>query len=96
MSLPPGPFEVALLAFACAEAAAAVSLILLIRQAGAVFASQKAYTVAIAGVAWSTILLSETMTGVTLVAVAVILAGLYFVARKAPRAKFLIRYEGAD
>jgi len=93
-SLSAGPTEAAFLLFAGAEAAGAVLLVLLVLRAGPVFASQKAYMAAIAGVAWSVVLLDESITTVGLAACAVALAGLYLVAQRAPREKLLRPYGG--
>ena len=59
-----------------------VVYVLLIASTGAVFASQSAYAVTIAGIAWSMLLLGETLTMWSLVALALIIVGLALVGPK--------------
>jgi len=83
LHLVPGEFEMSLVGFSLADSVAMIALVKLIDYAGPVFSSQKAYTVAIGGVLWSMILLNEAISVTSLVALLLILAGLYFVARRA-------------
>lgn len=89
VALPFGEFEWAVVVFAFAEALGMVAFVAALRQAGPVFASQKAYTVAVAGMVWGVLLLQETVTATSAVALLLILSGFYFVARKPPRAELL-------
>jgi DNA-binding response OmpR family regulator/drug/metabolite transporter (DMT)-like permease len=59
-----------------------VLYIRLIALAGAVFASQSAYAITVAGIAWSVLLLGESLTLWTAVALALIVAGLVLVGPK--------------
>jgi drug/metabolite transporter (DMT)-like permease len=92
LHLPPGGFEVTVIAFSCADAIATITFVKLIRYAGPVFTSQKAYTVAIGGVAWSVLLLKEHISATSAVALALILVGLYFVAKKSVQEELLKPY----
>jgi DNA-binding response OmpR family regulator/drug/metabolite transporter (DMT)-like permease len=85
-------FEMTVIAFSCADTIATITFVNLIRYAGPVFTSQKAYTVAIGGVAWSVLLLREDISVTSAVALAFILAGLYFVAKKSVVEKLLKPY----
>ena len=49
------------------------------RKAGAVFSSQTAYSMTIAGIVWGMLLLNETLSMVAWLAVATIILGLYLV-----------------
>jgi drug/metabolite transporter (DMT)-like permease len=77
--------------FACAEAVATITFVKLIRYAGPVFGSQKANTAAIGGVVWSVLLLQEAISLSAAAALALILAGSYFAAKKPPREELLRR-----
>lgn len=59
-----------------------VLYILLIAMAGAVFASQSAYAITVAGIAWSVLLLGEALTVWTLVTLVTIVVGLVLVGPK--------------
>ncbi len=83
LDLPPGKFELSLIAFSIADSAAMIALAKLIEHAGPVFSGQKAYTVATGGVIWSVLLLNEVVSATSLIALFLILTGLYFVAKKA-------------
>jgi DNA-binding response OmpR family regulator/drug/metabolite transporter (DMT)-like permease len=87
--LPFREFEWAVIVFAGAEALGMVAFVTALRQAGPVFASQKAYTVAVAGIAWSVLLVQESVTSASAAALVLILFGFYFVARKPARAELL-------
>jgi len=82
------PFEISgegavlILVEGARTAAAYVFYILLIAVAGAVFGSQNAYVSTLAGIGWSILLLSETLTLVTLAALITVLAGLMLVGTK--------------
>jgi len=90
LQFPPQNFEFTLIAFSLAETVAIITLVKLISFAGPVFAGQKAYTVATGGVIWSVLLLNETISFSSSLALALILLGLYFVAKK-PVAQKLIK-----
>lgn len=64
------------------QAAVYVIYVALISVAGAVFGSQNAYVATVAGIFWSILLLSETLTLTTLVALALVLIGLFLVGPK--------------
>jgi len=59
-----------------------VAYVLLISLTGAVFASQSAYAITIAGIAWSILLLGETLTVWSFLALALIIFGLMLVGAK--------------
>lgn len=92
LRLRPGGFELTLIAFSCADAIATITFVNLIRYAGPVFTSQKAYTVAIGGVVWSVLLLRENVSASSALALALILAGLFFVAKKSFQEELLKPY----
>lgn len=83
LAVPPGKFELSLIAFSIADSVAMIALAKLIDYAGPVFSGQKAYTVATGGVVWSVVLLGEVVSPSGLLALSLILVGLYFVAKKA-------------
>jgi CheY-like chemotaxis protein len=85
----PGRLELSLIAFSVADSVAMISLAKLIDYAGPVFSGQKAYTVATGGVIWSILLLNEVVAPTSLIALSLILMGLYFVARKAAVQKLI-------
>ena len=62
----------------------------LIATAGAVFYSQSAYAMTIAGVVWGMILLNEELSIFAWVAFAVVIVGMYLVEPKAKDEEFLI------
>lgn len=64
----------------------------LIAVAGAVFGSQSAYVSTVAGIGWSILLLSESLTVVTLVALSLIMAGLALVGTKREAADTEVRF----
>jgi drug/metabolite transporter (DMT)-like permease len=78
--------------FAIIEAAGVIVFVSLVQSAGSIFASQKAYTVAIAGIIWSVILLGEAITAFNVAALLLAITGLYFVAQKAKREELLRQY----
>ena len=92
LSLPLGGIEVSVIVFACAEAVATITFVKLIRYAGPVFGSQKANTAAIGGVVWSVLLLQEAISLSAAAALALILTGSYFAAKKPPREELLRPY----
>ena len=59
-----------------------VLYIRLIALAGAVFGSQSAYAITVAGIAWSVVLLGEVLTGWTIVALIMVVSGLALVGPK--------------
>jgi len=59
-----------------------VFYIRLIALAGAVFASQSAYAITVAGIAWSVVLLGEVLSVMTIVALVLVIAGLALVGPK--------------
>lgn len=63
----------------------------LIATAGAVFYSQSAYAMTIAGVVWGMLLLNEELAGLAWVAFAIVILGMYLVEPKARDGKLLIR-----
>jgi CheY-like chemotaxis protein/drug/metabolite transporter (DMT)-like permease len=81
-----------MIAFAFIEAAGVIVFVSLVQSAGSIFASQKAYTVAIAGIIWSVILLGEAITAFNVAALLLAITGLYFVAQKAKREELLRQY----
>lgn len=90
LHFPPGKFELTIVAFSLADTVAMITFVKLIDYAGPVFSSQKAYTVATGGVIWSVLLLNEVVSPTSSVALALILLGLYFVAKK-PVAQDLLK-----
>ena len=64
----------------------------LIAVAGAVFGSQSAYVSTVAGIGWSILLLSESLTVVTLVALSLIMVGLALVGTKREAADTEVRF----
>lgn len=74
--------------------AGATSLLLafqLIATAGAVFYSQIAYSMTIAGVVWGMLLLNEDLSGLAWVAFGVIIVGMYLVEPEAKKEELVIR-----
>ncbi len=63
----------------------------LIATAGAVFYSQSAYTMTIAGVLWGMLLLNEELSVLAWIAFAVIAVGMYLVEPKSSNEKLVIR-----
>lgn len=94
LQFPPGRFEVTVVAFSIADTIGMITLVKLISYAGPVFTSQKAYTVATGGVIWSVLLLHESFTLSISIAFFLILAGLYFVAKKPVAESLLKRARG--
>jgi CheY-like chemotaxis protein len=82
---PPGRLEWFMIAFAFVEAAGVIMFVKLVQTAGGVFASQKAYVVAIAGIIWSVILLGESISVMNFAALSATIAGMFLVAQKAKR-----------
>lgn len=82
LQFPPGRFEWTVVLFSCADTLGKITLVTLVAYAGPVFTSQKAYTVALGGVIWSILLLNEVFSLSSTIALALICAGLYFVAKK--------------
>ena len=81
MPLGPGAVELSALVLLMGIAGAASLLLCfhLIAQAGAVFASQSAYAMTIAGIVWGMLLLNEELSAIAWGAVIMILIGLYLV-----------------
>jgi len=77
-----GPFELTVAAMAVAGVAATVLSVRLTQATGPVFASQTAYSCALAGIVWSMLLLGETLAPVAWLALGLMLVGLYFVGPK--------------
>ncbi len=69
-SEPVGPFHYTILLFSLADATAYFLLLKLVTSAGSVFASQKAYTVVLAGLLWSVVILGEKLSIESLPAIA--------------------------
>jgi DNA-binding response OmpR family regulator/drug/metabolite transporter (DMT)-like permease len=87
---PFGNFEAAVMTFGIVEAVGSIALVMLIRSSGSVFASQKAYTVAVAGIVWSIVLLGETLALLSVVGLFLALLGIYLVAQQ-PKKEELLR-----
>ena len=81
-----GRLEVVVLLIALASVLAIVLWLLLVDVAGAVFASQTAYSITIAGIVWSMLLLDERLSPLAWGALALMLLGLYFVEPQASAA----------
>ena len=82
LSLPPGRFELGLLFWGILTVVGMLLLVLLISTAGAVFGSQAAYVMTLAGIFWSILLLGESLTTATWLALGVICIGLLLVEPK--------------
>jgi DNA-binding response OmpR family regulator/drug/metabolite transporter (DMT)-like permease len=87
LALPGWERSLFLLVFSAAQAVGVIAMIYLVRYTGAVFASQKSFTVALGGVIWSILLLGEAFTLVTGLSLVFLLAGLALVADLAPTAE---------
>lgn len=74
-----GQLELLIVLMAAATTISLVLCLRLVATAGAVFASQSAYTMTIAGVVWGMLLLNEQLSIIAWAAVAMILIGLYLV-----------------
>lgn len=77
---------------AVVDAANYILFVLLIAIAGAVFGSQAAYVTTLAGIFWSIILLGETLSGATTLALALILVGLLVVGPKSEAADVEVQF----
>ena len=77
---------------AVVDAANYILFVMLIGIAGAVFGSQAAYATTLAGIFWSIILLGETLTGPTMMALALILIGLLIVGPKSEAADLEVQF----
>lgn len=80
--LNPGTLEVTMLLMVGVTVASYLMGFHLIRTAGAVFYSQTAYTMTIAGVIWGVVLLDETLSPLAWVAFGIIVVGMYLVEPK--------------
>ena len=79
----PGRLELVLLLIAAASMVANVLFYHLIRNLGAVFASQNAYFTTAAGIGWSMLLLNEVLSGRIWIALGLMALGLFLVGAKA-------------
>jgi CheY-like chemotaxis protein len=77
-----GPREITVGIIALAGTLATVLSFQLVRVAGPVFASQTAYSCALAGIVWSMLLLGESLGATAWLALGLMLVGLYFVEPK--------------
>ncbi len=77
-----GILALALILFGIVTAASVSMRLHLIRTAGAVFASQSSFVVTFAGIAWSMILLGETLPKIAWVALVLLIVGLLLVGPK--------------
>lgn len=77
-----GRLEILVLLMGVVSASSLILAFRVIASAGAVFYSQSAYTMTIAGVVWGMLLLNEELSALTWVAFAVILLGMYLVEPK--------------
>lgn len=82
LSYPPGKFELGILLWGTLTVIGMLSLVKLISTAGAVFGSQAAYVMTLAGIFWSVLLLDESLATTTWVALGVIFLGLLLVEPK--------------
>ena len=82
VSFPPGKFELGILVWGTLTVVGMLLLVLLITTAGAVFGSQAAYVMTLAGIFWSILLLGESLTTATWLALGVICIGLLLVEPK--------------
>jgi drug/metabolite transporter (DMT)-like permease len=73
-------------------AAVFVAFVYLMSVAGAVFGSQSAYVATAAGIGWSILLLDETLSAVTLGALALIFLGLALVGTKREAEDIEVRF----
>ena len=89
--LNPGKLELTIFLMAAVTCASYLLGFFVIRSAGAVFYSQTAYTMTIAGVIWGVVLLNETLSIFTWLAFAIIAVGMYLVEPKADKQELVIK-----
>ena len=82
ISLIPGKFELGLIVWSVITVGSMLLLVRLITTAGAVFGSQAAYVMTFAGIFWSMLLLGETLTSGTWLALGIVCIGLLLVEPK--------------
>lgn len=93
MSLDPkiGQLEILVLLMGIAGACSLLLAFHLIAKAGAVFYSQSAYTMTIAGVLWGMLLLNEELSALAWLAFVIVVIGMYLVEPKARDEELLIK-----
>lgn len=91
LNLSVSPLEGLVAVMGLAAGGSVVIALYLVATAGAVFASQSAYVMTIAGIVWGMLLLDEALTATAWIAVALILVGLYFVGTKISDDKVTLR-----
>ena len=79
LSISPGRLEVAVILIALTTAVGTFLFVKLIETSGAVFASQSAYVMTFSGIAWSIMLLGESLSPLSWAALALIVVGLLLV-----------------
>jgi drug/metabolite transporter (DMT)-like permease len=91
-----GQLEILVLLMGVVGASSLLLAFHLIATAGAVFYSQSAYTMTIAGVVWGMLLLSEQLSSLAWIAFAVIAVGMYLVEPKASDEELVIKRSFKD
>ena len=90
-SFAPGGLEVVILILGAASGVAIALALDLVATAGAVFASQIAYSQTLAGIAWAMVLLGERLPVIAWVALAIVILGFWLVQPKQAGEEFSIR-----
>ena len=89
--LSPGKLEFTVLGLIGISCSTYLMAFHVIRTAGAIFYSQTAYTMTIAGVLWGVLILNEQLTPLAWVAFAVIVLGMYLVEPKRDQNELVIQ-----
>ncbi len=84
--VPWGPPEWALVGAASIHAFVYTGYVWLVGRSGAVFAAQVSYIVTLSGVSWSMLLLGERYAGLVWLALGLMVAGIFLVAPRSPKA----------